>query len=102
MSIGRFFHNITHPFVALFGLIFGADARHNFAVAAESLLNSELGKLAWAAVQAAEQLAVDGIGKRAQAFSEIETAAKQAGLEFKDSIVNMLIELAVQKLKGNA
>jgi len=102
MSVSRFFHNVFHPFVALFGKIFGEDARHNFAVAAEALLHSELGKLAWAAVQAAEQLAVDGLAKRAEAFSEIETAAKQAGLEFKDSIVNMLIELAVQKLKGNA
>jgi hypothetical protein len=102
MSIGRFFHNIAHPFVVLFGKIFGESARHEFAVAAEALLNSELGKLAWAAVQAAEQLAIDGIGKRADAFQKIELAAKQAGLEFKDSIVNMLIEIAVQKLKGNA
>lgn len=102
MSIGRFFHNVFHPFVVVFGKIFGEDARHNFAVAAEALLHSELGKIAEAVVVELEQLAIDGIGKRNIAFGKIVDAAKAAGLDFSNSIVNLLIEISVQKLKGNA
>jgi hypothetical protein len=102
MSIGRFFHNIAHPFVVLFQKIVGSDAFKSFVSGAEDLLKSKLGVLAWDAVQAAAVLTTDGAGKRAFAFAQIVKEAEKLGLEYKDSIINLLIEVAVQKLKGNA
>lgn len=100
--LGRFFHNIFHPFVVVFGKLFGQEATQKFGEAALQMLNSALGKIAWAAVQAVSTLASDGAGKRDAAFKQIVGEAKKAGIDFKDSIVNLLIEMAVQKLKGNA
>jgi hypothetical protein len=102
MSIGRFFHNVAHPFVVLFHKIVGSDAFKSFIGAAESLLESKLGVIAWDAVRWAGTLTADGAGKRAAAFKKIIEDAEAAGLDYKDSIINLLIEIAVQKLKGNA
>lgn len=79
--------------------IFGSDAAHSFAVGAESLLKSDLGQLAWIAVQEVDNMA-SGAEKNAAAFSKIVAGAKSAGLEVKDSLVKLLIELAVARLKG--
>jgi hypothetical protein len=38
--------------------------------------------------------------KRNQAFGALVVAAKEKGLEFSDHMLNLLIELAVAKLKG--
>lgn len=102
MSIGRFFHNITHPFVVLFQKIVGSDAFKAFLPAAEHLLESKLGVIAMDAVAWAATLTADSAGKRAAAFDKIVHDAGVAALDYKDSIINLLIEIAVQKLKGNA
>lgn len=78
--------------------LFGADAAHSFAVGAESLLKTDLGKIVMTAVQEAESLAT-GEEKKAAAFGKIMTAAATQGLDVKTSLVNMLIELAVARLK---
>jgi hypothetical protein len=98
-AIGHFFKHIAVIVSDAFVKLFGADIAHTFAVGAESLLHSELGKIAWTAVQEAQALAT-GTEKNAAAFAKIVAAAKAAGIEATDSIVNMLIEIAVQKLKG--
>jgi len=98
-KIGHFFHNAGVVVSEIFIKIFGEDAAHNLAAAAEGILKTELGKIAWTAVQEAEALAA-GTDKRSAAFAAIAAAAKAAGIETKDSIINMLIELCVQRLKG--
>lgn len=98
-AIKHFVTNVGVFVSDTFVKIFGQDAAHTFAVAAESVLNSDLGKIAWTAVQEAENLAT-GVDKKAAAFANIVAAAKTDGIEAKDSIVNMLIEMAVQKVKG--
>jgi hypothetical protein len=99
-KIGHFFHNAGVFVSELFVKIFGEDAAHNLAAAAEGILKTELGKIAWTAVQEAEALAA-GTDKKAAAFAAILSATKAAGIEAKDSIINMLIELCVQKIKGS-
>lgn len=86
---------ISDTFVALFG----QDAAHSFAVGAESLLHSELGKLAMLAVQEVQDMAT-GAEKQAAAFAKIAAGAKAAGLTVKDSLIKLLIEVAVSRLKG--
>lgn len=99
-AIGHFFKNAAVFVSDAFVKIFGADAAHNLAAAAEGILKTDLGKIVWTAVNEAAALAA-GTDKRAAAFANIATAAKSAGIDAKDSIVNMLIELAVQKVKGS-
>jgi len=86
---------VSDSFIALFG----ADSAHTFAVGAESLLRSKLGVLAWEAVQEVENMA-SGAEKNAAAFAKIAAGAKAAGTEVKDSLIKLLIEVAVGRLKG--
>ncbi len=39
--------------------------------------------------------------KRNEAFTRIKESAKEKGLEARDSLINLIIELAVQYLKNN-
>lgn len=79
--------------------IFGSDAAHTFATGAETLLDTALGKIAMTAVTSAQSLASNQ-EKFATAASQIGTEAKAQGIAVSDSIINMLIELCVQKVKG--
>lgn len=98
-AIGHFFKHIAVFVSDAFVKVFGQDIAHALAVGAESALNSALGKIAWAAVQEVQSLAT-GAEKQAAAFAKVAEAAKAAGIEAADSIINMLIEIAVQKIKG--
>jgi len=86
---------ISDNFVALFG----KEAAHNFAIGAESLLKTDLGQIALIAVQEVANIA-SGTEKKAAAFAKITSQATAMGLQVKDSLVNMLIELSVSRLKG--
>ena len=99
-SIAHFFKNVEVVVSDVFVKLFGADASHNFAVAAEGILKTDLGKIALVAVQETQSLAT-GAEKQAAAFAKITSAATAAGIDAKGSIVNLLIEMAVQKLKGS-
>jgi len=79
--------------------LFGKDSAHAFAIGAESILKSKLGVLAWEAVQEVENMA-SGAEKNIAAFAKIAAGAKAAGLEVKDSLIRLLIEVAVSRLKG--
>jgi hypothetical protein len=98
-AVGHFFKHIAVFVSDLFVQLFGADIAHTFVVGAESLLKSEIGKIAWAAVNEVQALA-SGAEKKAAAFAKILAGAKAAGITVTDSIINMLIEIAVQKIKG--
>lgn len=93
------FGKIGHVFKRFFQVIFGVEGLSHLAKAAEELIKSDLGKIAWAAVQAAAALH-DGSASRAQAFNEIKAAASAAGHDVKDSTINLAIELLVARLKG--
>lgn len=99
-KIGHFLKGLEVDVSDLFVKLFGADAAHNFAAAAESIIKTDLGKIAMEAVTEAQALAA-GVDKRAAAFTKIVSTATAAGLDVKDSIVNLLIELALQKVKGS-
>jgi hypothetical protein len=99
-SIGHFFKHAAVWVSDQFVKLFGSDAANTFAVAAESLLHSAIGQIAWDAVNEAEKLAA-GTDKLGAAFAQIISTAATQGIAVKDSVVNMLIEVAVQKLKGS-
>lgn len=98
-TIGHFFKHLAVVVDAGFEKFFGSEAAHTFAVGAVALLKTELGKIASVAVKEAA-LVAQGIEAHGIAFAKIGVAAAAIGLEAKGSIVNMLIELAVQELKG--
>jgi hypothetical protein len=105
MNTKPFFNNLDQSYVVWLGEIFGEDVRDNFAVVAEAMLNSELGKIVWPLVEDRQQLldcAPGGVEKHHVVFPQIVDAATAAGLAFNDSIIDLLIELCVQKRKGNA
>ncbi|TMI88326.1 MAG: hypothetical protein E6H00_12905 [Bacillati bacterium ANGP1] len=97
-KIAGFFEKTGYYVSEAFQKLFGADAAKHFAVASLEVLKSDLGKIVIEAVHEASALAA-GIDKRAAAFAKIAVTAKAAGIDAKDSIVNMLIELAVQSVK---
>jgi hypothetical protein len=98
-AIGNFFKHAEVVVGEVFITLFGADAAHNFAASAESLLKTELGQIALTAVTEVSSMAV-GIDKRATAQSKIMAAAKSAGIGASQSIVNLLLELCVQRVQG--
>ena len=99
-SIGSFFKKVGYYVSEGFQKLFGKDAAKHFAVASLAVLKSDLGKIALTAVTEAAALS-GGVDKRQVAFDKIGSVAKAAGLDAKDSIVNMLIELALQTVKGS-
>lgn len=98
-AIGHFFKHVAVFVSDMFISIFGGDIAHNFAVGAESVLKSALGQIVWTAVRESQALAT-GAEKQAAAFAKITAEAKTAGIDATSSIINMLIEIAVQKIKG--
>ena len=90
---------IGHAFKVFFQTIFGKKGLSALGQATKELLKSELGKIAWAAVNAAASLK-DGEASRRQAFNSIKSQAAAAGINVKDSAINLTIELLVQRLKG--
>lgn len=100
-----FFGKIKDFFVAVkvkvssfFVKVFGQEAAQRFADGAVLLLKTAAGKLAVDAVMFVQTLALDGAGKRQAAFDKIVSDARAQGLEISSSLVNMLIELAVQHI----
>ena len=100
MSLVDLIKKIGHVIAATFVHIFGSEVAKNFVRAAEALLKSEVGKIILEVVAALNNLPGEGAAKRLQAFQQIEIKLKEIGVEIKDSMINLLIELAVQKLKG--
>lgn len=93
MGIGKFFKG-------LFGTIFGKSALKKLAEAGKALLSSALGQIAWAVVNELDGANLSTADKRLEALKRIAAKAKEAGLDVKDSAISLLIEMAVQRLKG--
>lgn len=90
---------VSNAFISLFG----HDNAVAFGHAALSVLDSALGQIVVKAVAAVESLSpsLDGATKKVQAFSAVLTEAEKQGISAKNSLVNMLIELAVQAIAGS-
>jgi hypothetical protein len=98
-KVEAFFHTAAVDVSAAFVKLVGQAQAKAFATGVEAIVKTDLGKIAVAAVKAAEGLA-SGELKHAAAFAEIGMQAKASGLDVETSVVNMLIELAVQAVKG--
>jgi hypothetical protein len=93
----------------VFVRLFGKDTATKFAAASLALLESEAGKLVLAGVKEVETMIADGTlaadisnaAKREYAFQSAERAIKDAGITVGTSVLNMLIELAVQSIERN-
>ena len=97
--VKAFFVGVEQRIHNAFELLFGA-AGDRILADIEAAAKAGLVAVADSAVAAAATLTVDGAGKRAAAFETIKTTAVNQGVSLKDSIINLLIEGAVQKLKG--
>lgn len=99
-KVARGIKALARLFQRLFLVLFGREALEHFQRAAAAMLATELGRIAWAAVEALASLNLPGEEKRRRAFARIAREARDAGLAVKDSFINLLIEIAVQRLKG--
>lgn len=101
-KIGHFFASVGKGIAHGFEKLFGSKVAHDFAHAAAELLKSKLGTIVLDAVDAVESLSptLGSEEKRKAAFSKILSDATAAGISTSTSIVNMLIEIAVNMLKG--
>lgn len=89
---------VAHGFVA----VFGEEAAQTFGHAALGLLKSALGQIVVAEVQALEGVSgLSGVEKLARAQAGILKQLEGAGMGASMSIINLLIEVAVQFVKGN-
>lgn len=100
MSLLSFIRGVRIKIGGIFLKIFGKTAAENFGKSALEILKSDLGKVVVAVVGSLSGIA-SGEAARSIALSRIRTVAVASGLDAKDSIINMLIELAVARLKGH-
>ena len=101
-KVGQEIKSAAQAFGHVFVAFFGKDASKEFVDAAEKILKSDFGKVIQSIIEGLMSVAAaqGGSVARNQALAEIKTAAVGAGLDLKDSLINLLIELAVNKAKG--
>lgn len=100
-SSGNWFTNFFHSLVGFFEGIFGSTLSKQIATTINDLAKDDLGKLAIAAVEYVATLPPfsTDVEKRDAAKAKLVADAQAAGqdlLNVGDSVLNMLIELAVQ------
>lgn len=100
-KITGFVHTAAVKVSDVFVAVFGKDVAEKFAQGALSMLKTAEGKIVLDAVEAVSTLTTDGAGKRAAAFEKILADFKTQGITVGESLVNMLIEIAVQFLQGS-
>ena len=100
-AVGRVFKKIGSFFKKLGLALFGKEALEKLADAGKAVLASALGKIVWAVVQEVENIPnLTGTDKYEEAFKRITGKAVEAGMDVRESFINLLIEMAVQRLKG--
>jgi len=101
-AIGRGVKTAAQAIGHAFIVMFGNETAASFAREAEKLLGSAFGKVVLSVVSGLMNVAATQGGQSAMvlALGQIGAAAKEAGLNLKESFIRLLIELAVQKLKG--
>lgn len=109
MSLGSFLSNLVSKVhgaavkvATIFESIFGKQAADAFGTAALNILKSDLGQIVTQEVEAlAGATNLSGAEKAAQAQTAVLAKAKTLGISASTSIVNLLIETAVQFVTGN-
>jgi hypothetical protein len=97
VSILSIFKKVKTAVSAAFIKVFGSDAAHQFAAGAAALLKTSAGLLAQDAVKYALSLKLGTSSDlRYAAANKLSTDARAQGIVLPNSLVNMLIEVAVQ------
>lgn len=99
-KIAHWVHGAAVKVSDVFVKVFGKTASEHFAQGALAILKTDAGKIVLDAVEAVSTLA-DPAAKHAAAFEKVAADFKSKGYEASESILNLLIELAVAQLKGN-
>ncbi len=97
--VAGFFHAAGHLVSEGFIKLFGKDAATHFASASLGLLKTTVGQIAVTAVTEASK-AASGAEAHKIAFSTVISEIEKLGLAAKDSEINLLIELALQSVRG--
>ena len=100
-KLAHWVHGAAVKVSAAFESLVGKDNAHKFAQGALAVLQSAEGEIVRDAVVAVSTLSLDAAGKRAAAFEKIASDFKSKGYQVADSLINLLIEVAVASLKGN-
>ena len=100
-KIVDFFKTVKVKVSAVLVSVLGEDAAHKLGEAALEAFKSTLGVIVMDAVIAVEGLQIGSDAKRAEAFKKILTDMAKLGISASTSLINLLIELAVQRMKGN-
>lgn len=102
-KIANFFKSAGVKVSAFFVAVFGSEQAQVIGDGIVALLKSALGVIVLDTVQLIElsNPMATPADKRQAAYDQIIADAKTAGLQFSTSIINLLIEAAVQRLKNN-
>lgn len=100
MGIKKAFKAIGGFFKKAFIGIFGSEAARQFAEAAKAMLASTFGAIVLGVVQELSFENLSTAEKREEAVRRIAAAAISKGLNVRESMIRLLIEIAVQSLKG--
>lgn len=98
--IVSFFKSVGVKVSALLVAVFGRETAQQLGDVAIEALKTSLGVIVMDAVVLVQSLQIGSEAKRAEAFKKIVADASRLGITFSHSLVNLLIELAVQRLKG--
>ena len=100
-SIGRGVKVVVKFVKSSFITLFGEDAAKRFVKDSYALLQSALGKIVSQVVKDLNDTTLDSSTKREAAVKRVRELAGQQAIQVAESEVRLLIELAVQFLKGN-
>jgi len=95
MSIGTFFAGLFNSLVRVFKA-FIAEA----IPIAEQIIIAQLKNTAYFAVNALVNSDLTNEQKRSKAFEQIKSYSIGKGIDAKDSIINLVVELTLQKIKN--
>lgn len=100
MGIKKVFKKIGSFFKKAFVAVFGSDAAAKFAEAAKAMLKSAFGSIVIAVVQELDEANLSSAEKREEAVKRIALSAIEQGLNVKESFIRLMVEIAVQRLRG--
>ena len=100
-SIGREVKTAVKHIKAGFIALFGEDAANNFVKDSYALLQSAAGKIVCQVVNELNDTSLDSSAKREGAVKQVLELARQQAIQIAESEVRLLVELAVQFVKGN-
>jgi hypothetical protein len=99
--IGRIFKSVAVFVSDVFVAMFGRDVAEDFAASALKIMKSSFGKVALTIVTTLASSNLTNEEKRNAAFEQIKVEALATGIVVKDSIIFLLVELAVNAIKNN-